>query len=210
MAKVIIGVPQDCASRFTRESDSSCVQFTKTSQDEYILLYPRRLVKYRGYKIFIDMCEQLKKKGYRIRAVVAFEKSGCDDYTHLFENKTCTYEIVNPSLEEIPPLYSQAFLTFIPSTWSEGTSLSAIEAICSGCPVITSDVGGLGNIVIPDMVGEIIAPTVESFVKITEKVLNNIDIRERWADNCLIMRQSFCSSKWNEKMKEIIAQLERD
>jgi len=177
--------------------------------DEYLLLYPRRLVEYRGYKLFIDMCEILKNKGYNIKPVMAFEKSGSDDYQHLFENKCCKYEIVHPTLNEITKMYADAYLTFVPTLWSEGTSLSAIEAICCGCPVITSNVGGLGNIVIPNFDGDIVSPTVEAFVNATEKALQNPDIRNRWADNCFVARNSFSTNNWKQKMKDVISQFEK-
>lgn len=182
---------------------------TFSEQDELVLLYPRRLVFYRGYELFIEMCEMLKQKGYNIKPVLAFEESHSDTYTKLFENTKCQYEIVHPSLNEIFKQYHRAFITYVPTIWSEGTSLSAIEAICSGCPVITSNVGGLGNIVIPGFVGEIVSPTVDEFVKATEKVLNNPEIRDRWAENCKYVRDSFSTSAWNIKMNEIIKQFEK-
>ena len=180
-----------------------------SSNDESILLHPRRLVKYRGYQLFIEMCEKLKRKGYNIKPVIAFGKTKSDDYSNLFDNKLCQYTIVHPELDEIPSLYSKAFLTFVPTIWSEGTSLSAIESICSGCPVISSNVGGLGNIIIPDFTGDIVAPTVDSFVKSTEKVINDPQIRNRWAENCALVRSSFTTSTWNKKIIEIIEEFER-
>lgn len=174
------------------------------NDQEKILLYPRRLVEYRGYSLFIEMCEILKEKGYNIKPVLAFEKNDADDYTKLFEEKKCEYTIVNPSMFEMEKEYKRAFLTYVPTIWSEGTSLSAIEAISSGCPVITSDVGGLGNIVIPNLVGEILSPTVEEFVSATEKVLKDSCIRNNWAKNCEIVRKSYLTSSWDEKVLRII------
>ena len=171
---------------------------------EFVLLYPRRLVEYRGYDLFINMCEILKSKGYNIHPVLAFEENASDNYTGLFENKKCNYEIIHPKLNEIASEYHRAFLTYVPTIWSEGTSLSAIEAICSGCPVISSDVGGLGNIIIPGFNGDIVAPTVDSFVKATEKVLANPQLRNEWAKNCELVKKSFLIKRWNEKMLEFI------
>lgn len=171
---------------------------------EFILLYSRRLVEYRGYSLFIEMCERLKEKGYNIHPVLAFEENASDNYSELFKNKKCYYEIIHPKLNEIASEYKRAFLTFVPTIWSEGTSLSAIESICSGCPVISSDVGGLGNVVIPEFNGDVIAPTVDAFVKATERVLNNPDIRNEWSRNCEHIKKSFLIERWNRKMLEYI------
>lgn len=172
--------------------------------EEKILLYPRRLVEYRGYSLFIQMCEELKRRGYNISPILAFEENAADDYDEIFQGKLCKYRIVHPNLGEISREYQNAYLTFVPTLWSEGTSLSAIEAIATGCPVITSDVGGLGNIVIPGLVGDIVSPTVDAFVEATEKVLKDSSIRDIWSKNCEVVRQSFLTSAWNEKMLKII------
>lgn len=175
-----------------------------TEDMEFVLLYPRRLVAYRGYKIFIDMCEALKAKGYRIHPVLAFEENASDDYKALFADKLCDYEIIHPGLEEIAKEYQRAFLTYVPTIWSEGTSLSAIESICSGCPVLCSNVGGLGNVMIPGFTGEIVSPTVDEFVKATEEVLLHPEIRNRWAKNCENLRKSFTCDNWNKKFLDYL------
>ena len=46
---------------------------------EFVLLYPRRLVEYSGYDLFINMCEILKSKGYNIHPVLAFEENARDN-----------------------------------------------------------------------------------------------------------------------------------
>lgn len=169
--------------------------------DTFKLLYPRRLVYKRGFKIFMEMCKILIEKGYNIEPILAFEEFRDSDFRVNYpEYKNMNCRIVHPSMDEIHLLYKEAFLTFIPTIWSEGTSLSAIESMSSGCPVVASDVGGLGNIIIPGFNGYIVPPTVNDFVTITERLLNNIDKRNELSKNCKIINQVFGKSRWEEQI----------
>lgn len=165
------------------------------------LLYPRRLVEHRGFSIFMNMCSQLINKGYNITPVLAFEDFKKEEFIKSYpQYKNINCEIVHPSLNEIQKYYYEAYLTFVPTKWSEGTSLSAIESISVGCPVIVSDVGGLGNIVLPGFNGYIVPPCVDEFVKITEKLLNNCEMRNKLSQNCKIMNEVFGKERWKSEV----------
>ena len=113
--------------------------------------------------------------------------------------------IVHPQMDQIQKYYQEAYLTFIPSKWSEGTSLSAIEAMSTGCPVIASDVGGLGNIILPGFNGYIIPPSIDEFVAKTEELLNNVEKRNELSRNCRLMNQIFGKRRWEEQILKAIS-----
>lgn len=95
--------------------------------------------------------------------------------------------------------YADADVSVIPTLWSEGTSLSCVEALAAGVPVVATPVGGLGNIVIPGFNGFISAPTADA---IAEAINLLADIR-RWNEmhrNCLYLRDSMSQSKWQERI----------
>lgn len=172
------------------------------------LLYPRRLVAHRGYDIFLEMCKLLIERGHSIKPILAFE-----DFKDInFKRKYPRYselncEIVHPGLNEIHNYYKDAYLSFIPSRWSEGTSLSAIEAMSVGCPVIVSDVGGLGNVVLPGFNGYIVPPSVENFVSMAEPLLNDVNKRNELAKNCGTMNQIFGKNRWEKQVVKTVSAL---
>lgn len=169
------------------------------------LLYPRRLVPHRGFNIFMDMCEQLAAKGYDVEPILAFEDFRDDDFKVTYpQYSKLNCRIVHPKMSEIQKYYKESFLTFIPTRWSEGTSLSAIEAMSTGCPIIVSDVGGLGNIVLSGFNGYIVPASVHDFVIITEKLLNNIEKRNEMARNCIIMNETFGKKKWETQIIDAV------
>jgi len=176
--------------------------------DTFKLLYPRRLVAHRGFTIFMEMCEQLLRKGYKIEPILAFEDFREIDFKAAYpQYSTMNCDIVHPGMNQIQEYYKKAYLSFIPTRWSEGTSLSAIEAISTGCPVIVSDVGGLGNIILPGFNGYIIPPSVNEFVTATEKLLNNIEKRNELARNCTSMNQIFGKTRWEEQIFDAVKSL---
>lgn len=172
--------------------------------DPIVLLYPRRMVKHRGFDMFISMCEKIHSLGYNIRPILAIEKDAHEKALNIVQNCKCKYDIIHPEMCEMPKIYSQAFLTYVPTMWSEGTSLSAIESICSGCPALVTDVGGLGNIIIPNFNGDILPYSVEEFVYKTVNLIEHPEIRNRWSQNCQYLRDALDVKRWNEKLKNII------
>ncbi|WP_236909538.1 glycosyltransferase family 4 protein [Clostridium sp. Cult3] len=178
------------------------------SSDKIKLFFPRRLVRHRGFTIFMEMCIELLKRGYDIYPVLAIEEFRRDEFINLYpQYKSMEVDVVHPKFDEIAQYYSDAFLTFVPSLWSEGTSLSAIESISSGCPVIASDVGGLGNIIIPHFNGMLLPPSVEPFTNVVEHLINNIEKRNIMAQNCRHVRKYLGKSRWESDIMLVLDDL---
>lgn len=171
-----------------------------------ILLFPRRFEPKRGYELFIEMCSQLRRLGYEFDISIAGMGMSEPDVKRLVAEKLeSSVKIEYADFESIAMYYSRAYLTFIPTLWSEGTSFSAIEAICSGCPVIASDVGGLGNVVIPGFTGEVCPPSVDAFVRVTSHLLDNPARRQAMSENCLSIRDSLSKQRWERQIKQLIS-----
>lgn len=173
--------------------------------ETFKLLYPRRFVKHRGYDIFIETCMRLINEGYDVEGIIA-----CEDFR--YEEIICKYpefekfniKVVNPLMGEIATLYQNAFLTYVPTRWSEGTSLSAIESLLCGCPVIVSDVGGLGNLVLPNFNGIILPPTLENFYLTTKELIDNPQKRNEMARNCINMEKFFGLKRWRAQIGDAL------
>ena len=54
--------------------------------------------------------------------------------------------------DEMNKAYQNADITLIPSLYSEGTSLSCIEAMACGNAVIATRIGGLSDLIINDFI----------------------------------------------------------
>ena len=182
-------------------------KYNEWTSKKFPLLYPRRLVAHRGYDIFTEMCLALIKQKYNIIPIYAFEDYADEKKIKQAFNGIGECIITHPNFDEMTKLYYEAFLSYIPTKWSEGTSLSAIESISCGCPVISSDVGGLGNIIIPNMNGDIISPCKDDFIEATKKVLDNPEIRNQWSKNCRVFNDVLGIKRWRREIKNAIGML---
>jgi len=57
-------------------------------------------------------------------------------------------KVMEAGLDEMPQQYREHQVVVIPSCATEGTSLAAVEGLCSGNIVVVTHIGGLGNLVV--------------------------------------------------------------
>lgn len=72
-------------------------------------------------------------------------------------------------------LYQKAKLTIVPSFWEEPFGRSALESIASGTPVVSTNVGGLPEIVEDKKTGIITDPNPTSLAKAIQTAIKNHD-----------------------------------
>jgi len=96
-------------------------------------------------------------------------------------------------------------IAVIPSTYSEGTSLSCLEAMASGCAVVATNVGGLCNIVLPDFNGMLIRPTKKDIIFALEKLTDDMAFAEKIATSGYeTLCQSFSLKIWRERVQKVL------
>jgi len=52
----------------------------------------------------------------------------------------------NVSWQNMPRIYASSLMSLVPSIYSEGTSLSALESMACGIPVVSTNIGGLADL----------------------------------------------------------------
>jgi glycosyltransferase involved in cell wall biosynthesis len=85
--------------------------------------------------------------------------------------------------EELRDLYQQSYLMFLPMNDS-GANTAVVEALASGLPIMTTDVGG-----IRDYGGDSIFPTVannddDAMINLLEQYLTKPDWRDKVGQRC--------------------------
>jgi glycosyltransferase involved in cell wall biosynthesis len=99
--------------------------------------------------------------------------------------------------------YSWADISMVPTVWSEGTSLAAVESLCAGVPVITTPVGGLANVVVPKFNGDVVAPTATSLAAALVSASDKETYRTLRA-NCISMRPSLGKARWARGVRDFL------
>jgi glycosyltransferase involved in cell wall biosynthesis len=113
-----------------------------------------------------------------------------------------THRVLEPG--DMPRVYQEADITIVPTLWSEGTSLSCLEAQASGNAVIATNVGGLPNLVIDGYNGLLINPYEDELLAAMEKLIADRELREKLAANALAVAQAFDKEIWRSRWEKII------
>jgi glycosyltransferase involved in cell wall biosynthesis len=116
--------------------------------------------------------------------------------------------VYSQDVRMMPSEFYEAHIVVIPTLASEGTSLSCVEAMANGCAVLVTEVGGLGNLVIPDFNGVMCEPTSEAVEAKLETLLTNFSKSREIALNAHnVARASFSPEMWQTRIKAIITSL---
>ena len=154
------------------------------------IIFPRTITLYRGALLFVDSLNILKKECHNFIAVfigahdVMIKKmveKRIDEY-NLNDNVHFVGHICN---EMIQDYYNVADIVTIPTLFAEGSSISCIEAMACGKPVVVTDVGGLKELIYRDNVdgGIKVKPTPEHLAKAYKKLIIDCELRDSLGQN---------------------------
>jgi glycosyltransferase involved in cell wall biosynthesis len=180
--------------------------------DGFILLYPRRLSEARGFWLLAHIIPELMNKHLNLQVHFCGIAEHLEEIEvrHLcksYPNRVLWYE-KHP--DDMPLVYAQADLVVVPTCYSEGTSLSCLEALASQRPVIASNVGGLTDLILHGFNGILIEPKEEELLHAIDGLLLNTDERMRLGKNGWLSAQYFSLSIWKERWRIILKKLLND
>ncbi len=172
------------------------------------LLFLRRFEPPRGAELFVETCRRLRDRGFRYSA----EMIGWGSQESRLRDEIRRWRLEDRialrrrGLDQVREAIDSSALSVAPSLWSEGTSLSAIESIASGVPVVVSDVGGLPNVVIPQFNGAVAAASPEAMAEAVIDLLSDQQRYVRMSLNCLAMRGAFALDLWKRKIDHLLTE----
>ena len=180
--------------------------WTKKSRDSrrIRLVYARRFVKRRGCELLASALPSLLMKHPEVDLTIAGEGpmegylreafAGC-------ERVTFTKYAPQDSIS----FHSQFDIALVPTIFSEGTSFSLLEAMCAGCCVLCTNVGGMTNIVIDGFNGRMVSPEGGQFASALEELVEDSALRERLAANAVAsVSQGFSLESWGKRWLEVV------
>ncbi len=174
------------------------------------ILFPRRVANERGFSIFAEIVEIILEEFPHTRIEIAGFI-----HTEEFRKKIMELQEKYPQRishtqvlpDDMPRIYQNAYISLIPSLYSEGTSLSAIEAMASGNIVIASNVGGLPNLILDGYNGLLINPTSKDLINSIRRVLYDENFADYIRENALAVSKIFDKRLWEERWIKIIGEL---
>jgi glycosyltransferase involved in cell wall biosynthesis len=170
------------------------------------LLFLRRFEKHRGPDLFVDVCQELRIRGIAFRAKMVGDGSQLEHTRNIIEayGLSGLVEISRCGFDDAYAIANEASISVVPSVWSEGTSLAAVESIALGVPVVATDVGGLGNLILPEYNGFLTRPNPTDLARYVERLLTDEETYMRMARRCLDMRDALSYERWRAAVVEAL------
>ncbi|MDD5362982.1 MAG: glycosyltransferase family 4 protein [Ignavibacteria bacterium] len=174
------------------------------SKKENIILVPRNLRPDRGIHLAIESFGLISKHFPDYRLVIVGALYEGSNYFNNCISIAKDYNIIDKmemhstvSQNKLLNFYRRAKLTLIPSIDFEGTSLSALESMACGTPVISTNVGGLADI--PCVHAE---TNSADFSEKIIYVLNNLEIFSKEQTQSVNLR--FNIGKWTSNWNKLL------
>ena len=180
-------------------------------EDEPVkIIFARRLVRYRGTRLFGEVAWKLSQEyGDRIDITIAGEGPDLQWMKDRMKNCINTHIFTYTSDESLK-IHSDKHIAVVPTTGSEGTSLSLLEAMSAHCAVVCTNVGGMTNIVLDHYNGLMINPDKEELYSALKTLIENAAIRNRLAEKAYeTARDSFSLELWQERWLKVIKDVEK-
>ena len=158
---------------------------SKKDNKKITITMASRLLYSKGVLEFIEASKAVKHNH------VVFQLAGTPDPDNRYsvseadfeEWKTKDHVKILGHIEDIPSLLEQSDIFILPSYYGEGLSKALIEAAACGLAVITTDMPGCRDAIIPNVTGLLIPPRdTTALVSAIEKLVNDDDLRKNMGD----------------------------
>ncbi|ELB8603049.1 glycosyltransferase family 4 protein [Vibrio cholerae] len=169
------------------------------------ILIARRFVKRRGIELAVDVCDYLLNKYNNISVTFAGDGPEKDKIVELVNKYPHNVEITKYDSADSLNFHKRFQIALIPSIGSEGTSLSLLEAMSSGCICIATDIGGMTNIILDGHNGYISSPSYSQLINRCEYAIENYPKLEYLRENAInTIHNSFSFDLWGKRWSETI------
>jgi len=169
------------------------------------VLYPRRLVPGRGFEVMLGLALELADRREDVH--FRFVGRGPREAERRMQKLAKSHPRIEwewRALDRMPEVYQEADIAVFPTQFSEGTSLSCLEAMASGNAVVATNVGGLGNIVIDGHNGLLVEPHPGAVRSALLRLLDDAKLRRQLGHRARQTAQAFSKSTWQEHWRDIL------
>jgi glycosyltransferase involved in cell wall biosynthesis len=163
--------------------DSPCRKQWSIGDDETVVLLARRLVEKNGVTVFAEAVTRLKNKTARIVfAGDGDERSNVQSILARGESgDRCTF-LGNVPNTQMPDIYRAADISVLPS-FMEATSITGLESMATGLPLVGTNVGGIPAIIDDKRTGLLVEPRdPDALAAAMDRLIEDADLRRQFGD----------------------------
>lgn len=174
--------------------------------DKIIITYPRRLYGARGLYTLLNITDKLLKKYKNIEIHYVGKGNDTDikAINKVIDRNKGRVFCYSRTPEEMHNVYKNTDISVIPTMFSEGTSLSCLEAMASGNLVISTRIGGLSDLVIDNYNGYLIEPNEDALYDALCDAIENYSDRISMKKNAREVAAAFNKKIWKEKWRKVL------
>ncbi|UNC91154.1 glycosyltransferase family 4 protein [Candidatus Contubernalis alkaliaceticus] len=176
------------------------------NDDKIRILFPRRLTTVRGIGEAMKAATLLTERYPQVE--FHFVGRG-HNFQHekmmlnwAAENENIYYYWRTP--DGMKEIYQNMDICLIPSKSTEGTSLSCLEAMACGLPVIAGNIGGLPDLIIHQYNGLLISPTADQLIEALVYLIENKEVRLELGQKARETSLNFDLVQWKKSWKKLI------
>lgn len=166
------------------------------------ILFPRRLCEERGFWLVRSILPDLMKKYpnliFDFAGFIHSEDIG-DAVMNLQKQFPGRIKHMLCDANNMVEAYKTADIIVIPTLYSEGTSLSCIEAMACGKAIISTNIGGLTNLIINQYNGLLINPVESELSLALEYLIENPGHRKELGANARKVAEVFSKKQWDRQ-----------
>jgi glycosyltransferase involved in cell wall biosynthesis len=141
--------------------DLDALRVDKLTQKEKIILFPARVIKDKGVTEFVTAAMMLEDKFKNWQFIIA----GALDYDNpssIHLDEIYKWSLLNNiqllgHIEDMTTLFKRSAIVCLPS-YREGMPKALMEAAAAGCAVVTTDVIGCREAIVPNLTGILVPP----------------------------------------------------
>jgi len=168
------------------------------------LLIARRFVDYRGIGLAIAVVQKLLQKHPNLQVTFAGEGPMAAEIQNAFAGQS-QVNICRYRAEDALHIHAQHDLVLLPSIGSEGTSLSLAEAMAAGCAVVSTNVGGLSNMIIDQHNGLLGMPDIDALAdQLDYCLLHPLEAKRLAFQAHATATNSLSLSRWQQNWRQFL------
>jgi glycosyltransferase involved in cell wall biosynthesis len=177
----------------------------KKTNNNIKILYPRRLCKARGWNVCRDVALELTSEYNNVVfSFVGRDTERKEKYMEMLSLENKQIEYTWYEMNDMYKAYEDTDIVLIPSLYAEGTSLSLLEAMACGKPVIAGIVGGLTDLVLQGYNGYLIEINKENLKGSIIELINKPKLRKELGKNAREVSKKFSKEIWETRWKKLI------
>lgn len=169
-----------------------------------------RLDEQKGNTYFVDAVAELIKRGRKVKALLVGDGPLADDLRRQSEKLGISQHVSLVGYQANIPLFQSIFDVQVFPSLYEGTPLTLFEAMAMGKAIVSTDVDGLGEVLVNDR-NALVVPARDSaaLANALDKVLREPEIRSRLAAQARNQAKDYDIQRMITRMQDVYVELMR-